>query len=153
MDLYLRNGRRWSFYDGYIIPVLNRASLIIRRFSTAQKLIIFHSVLCLLVELSQYAYCYCVVQILLDNSNTAIGVKYIRHGIKYKAFASKEVILSAGAIQSAKLLLLSGIGPNDLLVGLNLQDKYGAYVGPFTLAPHSAETLHELTHQMPLNGS
>ncbi|WP_183324482.1 GMC family oxidoreductase N-terminal domain-containing protein [Halomonas cerina] len=63
------------------------------------------------------------------------GVKAERAGEKLVATASREVILSAGAIGSPQLLQLSGIGPADLLaehdipvvaelpgVGENLQD-------------------------------
>ena len=57
----------------------------------------------------------------------------------FSAAADREVILSAGALQSPQLLQLSGVGPADLLrglgipvvadapeVGRNLQDHYQA---------------------------
>ncbi|XP_014284546.1 4-pyridoxate dehydrogenase [Halyomorpha halys] len=74
-----------------------------------------------------------VTKILINNKVTK-GVKYNRGGKTYKVFARKEVILSAGAINTPKLLMLSGIGPKDELemhniklikdlpVGKNLQD-------------------------------
>ena len=43
----------------------------------------------------------------------AIGVEYFKNGQLQKMFARKEVILSAGTIQSPQLLLLSGIGPRE----------------------------------------
>ncbi|XP_031341290.1 glucose dehydrogenase [FAD, quinone]-like [Photinus pyralis] len=59
----------------------------------------------------------------------ATGVRYSRGGRFYRARALREVILAAGAIGSAQLLMLSGIGSKNNLrtvrnlpVGENLQD-------------------------------
>lgn len=65
----------------------------------------------------------------------AVGVEYIHLGKLHKVKAKHEVIISAGALQSPKLLMLSGIGPAAHLqehgipvvvdlpgVGQNLQD-------------------------------
>jgi len=85
------------------------------------------------------------VQVLIRGPNyEAYGVEYDRHGKRRTAFAKKEVILSAGSIQSPKILMLSGIGPaHDLAalgvpakvnlpdVGKNLQDHLAVQVGPF----------------------
>jgi choline dehydrogenase len=67
----------------------------------------------------------------------AAGIEYIQNGERREANVRKEVILSAGALQSPQLLQLSGIGPAPLLrshgikvvsdspeVGENLQDHY-----------------------------
>jgi choline dehydrogenase len=45
----------------------------------------------------------------------ATGVEFLVDGAKRQAFATREVIVAAGAIQSPQLLQLSGIGPADLL--------------------------------------
>lgn len=50
----------------------------------------------------------------LFSHNRAIGVDLLKEGRRFSAFARKKVILSAG-INSAQLLLLSGIGPAVLL--------------------------------------
>ncbi len=50
----------------------------------------------------------------------AVGVDYYRAGERRRALAAKEVILSAGAIGSRQLLQLSGIGPAELLQGLQI---------------------------------
>ncbi|XP_049311685.1 glucose dehydrogenase [FAD, quinone] [Bactrocera dorsalis] len=65
----------------------------------------------------------------------AIGVQFIRDGSLQTVYATREVILSAGAISTPHLMMLSGIGPADELqrvgiplvqhlpgVGQNLQD-------------------------------
>ncbi|CAG4933197.1 unnamed protein product [Colias eurytheme] len=76
-----------------------------------------------------------VEKILIDEYNRAYGVKFTKHGHTRIVKAAKEVILSAGAIQSPQLLMLSGIGDSRELkdvgiypivhlpgVGKNLQD-------------------------------
>jgi len=49
------------------------------------------------------------------NLDKAEGIEFARFGNKYTAIAKKGVILSAGAIESPKLLMLSGIGPKKHL--------------------------------------
>ena len=68
------------------------------------------------------------------NNKRATGAYIIKDGRKYFVKARKEVIVSAGAINSPQILMLSGIGPRehlnemgieikrDLPVGQNLQD-------------------------------
>jgi choline dehydrogenase len=69
----------------------------------------------------------------------ADGVEWITGGRTFSAHADREVILSAGALQSPQILQLSGVGPAALLrslgiaviadapeVGGNLQDHYQA---------------------------
>ncbi|TFL14822.1 choline dehydrogenase [Pusillimonas caeni] len=77
----------------------------------------------------------CHVAKVLFEGKRAVGVAYSQRGAKRKAWAGREVILSAGAIQSPQILQLSGVGPAALLqehaiplvhdlpgVGENLQD-------------------------------
>lgn len=65
------------------------------------------------------------------------GVRYVQKGTPKRAQAGSEVIVAAGAYQTPKLMMLSGIGPEDKLkrhglktavalpgVGKNLQDHY-----------------------------
>jgi choline dehydrogenase-like flavoprotein len=104
-----RTGRRWSSARGFLKPVLNRQNL---RLETG-----------------------CLVERIEFDNWRATGVRYRQDGAVKTARARGEVILSAGSIGSAQLLLLSGIGPGkDLLdlgipveldrpgVGRNLQD-------------------------------
>lgn len=85
-----------------------------------------------------------VTKVLIDrNMKKARGVKYIdQTGKVQTVYARKEVILSAGAINSPQLLLLSGVGPRQDLeavgvnvivdlpgVGKNLQNHVAGSVG------------------------
>jgi choline dehydrogenase len=90
-------------------------------------------------------------RVLFDESNRAIGVEYLHGERLYRAcchpseqpgeirriYASKEVVLAGGAFNTPQLLMLSGIGPREVLerygikvrvdlpgVGKNLQDRY-----------------------------
>ena len=47
---------------------------------------------------------------LLIKNKTCIGVEYLKNGKAYQVTCDKEVILSAGALISPQILLLSGIG-------------------------------------------
>ncbi|MDN7846957.1 GMC family oxidoreductase N-terminal domain-containing protein [Burkholderia multivorans] len=75
-----------------------------------------------------------VMEIIVEHGR-ALGVRYTRAGQTGELRADAEVIVAAGAINSPKLLMLSGIGPADQLeqlgigvraslseVGRNLQD-------------------------------
>ena len=72
---------------------------------------------------------------LLLEGRRVVGVEYLQDGVTHQVRAEAEVILSAGAIKSPHLLMLSGIGPAEHLraqgiavvedmpgVGQNLQD-------------------------------
>jgi len=81
-----------------------------------------------------------VTRILFEDGR-AVGVLFERAGTTMLARARRGVVLSAGTINSARLLLLSGVGPADELaplgikawcnvpgVGRNLQDHVGTHV-------------------------
>jgi choline dehydrogenase len=73
------------------------------------------------------------------HNQRAVGVEYLHRGKRLTVRCHREVLLAAGAFESPKLLMLSGIGPADHLrkfnipvctalpgVGQNLQDHCGA---------------------------
>jgi choline dehydrogenase len=50
----------------------------------------------------------------------AVGVEFLAHGKPSYAAAGREVIVSAGAVQSPQILELSGIGDRQILEGLGI---------------------------------
>ncbi|HWU16378.1 MAG TPA: GMC family oxidoreductase N-terminal domain-containing protein [Devosia sp.] len=77
-----------------------------------------------------------VDRIIIEN-NRAIGLAYTKDGTTHTVHADREVLIGAGTYNTAKLLMLSGIGPADHLrehgiavaadlpgVGANLQDHH-----------------------------
>ena len=109
MDQTIRNGRRESAATAYLKPAWHRKNLHVECNSTVSR-------------------------ILLDG-NRVDGVEIISEGRNRLIRCRQEIILSAGAIESPKLLMLSGIGPAEHLrehginliqhlpgVGRNLQD-------------------------------
>lgn len=93
-----------------------------------------------------------VIKVLVDDKNTAYGVTYVKNGNTFNVTAKKEVIICAGTIDSPKLLMLSGIGPkehlmemdikvvNDLPVGENLQDHV-SFNGMVIALPQEIRTM------------
>ncbi len=97
-----------------------------------------------------------VTRVLFDG-NQATGVEYIHDSTHVSVSATAEVLLAAGAIESPKLLKLSGVGPvNELTrhdidcivdlpgVGKNLQDHIQVAVG--------YECTESVTYPMDSNG-
>ena len=104
--------RRWSSARAYLHPALKRKNL-----STETN-----------VQVNK----------ILFEGKKAIGVEYSKNGQVLTCKCNKEVIISAGAINSPQILMNSGIGDADELrkhgidivhelkgVGKNLQDHYG----------------------------
>ncbi|KAI4501930.1 hypothetical protein M0802_002612 [Mischocyttarus mexicanus] len=70
-----------------------------------------------------------VTKVLIDEDRRAYGVQYIKDDKKKLVFSKKEVLLSAGTIDSAKLLMLSGIGPKEHLQNLGIKVIQDSKVG------------------------
>lgn len=88
-----------------------------------------------------------VDRIIIENGR-AVGVAYTRQGQARTARAGKEVLVATGTYNSAKLMMLSGVGPADHLrehgiavladlpgVGQNLQDHHEVPMIATTKAP------------------
>ncbi|XP_052813108.1 L-sorbose 1-dehydrogenase-like [Mya arenaria] len=80
-----------------------------------------------------------VTTVVIDNK-VATGVAFVKDNRKQIVSASREVILSAGAIGSPQILMLSGVGPQkhlnnlnipvvvDLPVGQNMEDHIYSFI-------------------------
>lgn len=108
-QLTSKNGRRCSTARAFLDPARGRANLTVIDRAEARRI--------------------------LFEGKRAVGVEYRRDGQTHIAHAKREVILSAGAINSPQLLQVSGVGPAALLqrhgidvvvdrpgVGRNMQD-------------------------------
>ncbi|MDD2844336.1 MAG: choline dehydrogenase [Rhodoferax sp.] len=85
-----KNGERHSAAKAYVTPHLSRPNL--KVFTGART-----------------------TRILLDGKR-AVGVEYLHEGQTRRLKCRREVLLSAGAIQSPQMLMLSGIGPREHLL-------------------------------------
>jgi choline dehydrogenase len=93
-----RRGRRFSVADGYLRPALGRSNL----------------------ELVTGAG---VEQLILEDGR-ATGVSYRHENERREAYATREVILCAGAVGSPHLLLLSGVGPANELAPAGIEPRH-----------------------------
>ena len=124
VELANRNGKRFSAYNAYLEPAMRRKNL----------------------EVVTRAH---VTKIEIDGGRAA-GVR-VRRGTNDQTFASRAVVLAAGAYGSPQLLMLSGVGPSAVLkqfglpvhldaqeVGENLQDHPAL---PIVFGTRSNDTL------------
>jgi choline dehydrogenase len=128
MDMTVSDGRRCSAANAYLRPAMRRSNLDVRTRAL-------------------------VTRVLFDGRR-AVGVSYKRGDQEHTARVRREVIVSAGSINSPQLLKLSGVGPRAELqalgipvvhdlpgVGENLQDHLEFYFQvacrePITLYKH-----------------
>jgi choline dehydrogenase-like flavoprotein len=114
-DVTMRDAQRESSSTAFLRPAKKRKNLDVSVRSQATK-------------------------VLVENGR-ARGVQFVRSGKTIEVYAKREVILSGGAVNSPRLLLLSGIGPADELkalgipvvhdlpgVGKNFQDHMDVYL-------------------------
>jgi choline dehydrogenase len=127
MDMTVRDGRRCSAANAYLRPAMRRSNLAVRTLALVTRV--------------------------LFEERRAVGVSYKRGGQDTTVRARREVIISAGAINSPQLLKLSGVGPPAELaalgiplvhalpgVGENLQDHVEFY---FQVASREPVTLYK----------
>ncbi|KAJ0173023.1 hypothetical protein K1T71_011199 [Dendrolimus kikuchii] len=113
LQLSMKNGTRHSSSRAYLHSINRRSNLHVSKDSMVTKLI-------------------------LDNAQPrVIGVELEKRNRKFKILAKKEVILSAGALNSPQLLMVSGIGPREHLEDMNIKVIKDLPVG-YNLMDHIA---------------
>jgi choline dehydrogenase len=90
----IKDGKRHSAAAAFLVPILQRSNLTV----TTGAL---------------------VTRLLFEGTRT-VAVEYLHKGTRHQVQANQEVILSAGAFDSPKLLMLSGIGNAEELRSLNI---------------------------------
>jgi choline dehydrogenase len=90
----IKNGKRHGVLTAYLEPALQRSNLTMLTDTRATRL--------------------------LFEGTRCVGVEYVRDGATQSARATSEVIVSGGAIQTPKLLNLSGIGNAEHLKALGI---------------------------------
>lgn len=91
-----------------------------------------------------------VTKVHIDKATRQVwGVQFLKNGKYVNVKARREVIVSAGAINSPQLLMLSGIGPTDHLQSLHIDPLANLKVG-HNLMDHTATsvTIHVNTSSM-----
>ena len=114
MEQTVWKGQRWSAANAYLKPALKRSNLDLHN---------------------------CLARRIIMDGKRAVGVEVQRGSDVYIVHARREVIIAASAINSPKLLMLSGIGPAAHIketginviadrpgVGQNLQDHLELYI-------------------------
>lgn len=109
----LKKGYRQSANVAYLYPIHDRPNLHVKKRSHVTNLVID------------------------ENSKRVLGVTFQNKGKTYSIKARREVIVSAGAINSPQLLMLSGIGPADHLRQVGIKSIVNLPVG-YNLMDHVA---------------
>lgn len=97
-------GRRQSTAKAFLVPIKKRSNLHIVKHGLVKK-------------------------VCINKKRRAYAIKYERNGKTIKAYAKKEVILSAGSIMNPVIMMLSGVGPKEHLKEHNIRVKCDLAVG------------------------
>lgn len=87
-----RDDERRNAYVGFLKPHLDRDNLVVLTGAAVQRLV-------------------------FDDRRRLTGVEFTHEGARHTAHVRREALLCAGALESPKLLMLSGVGPRAQVVG------------------------------------
>jgi choline dehydrogenase len=132
-----RNGTRCSTAVAFLHPVMHRDNLTVETRAMTTKI--------------------------LFEGKRAVGVEFVQNGVLRTVRVRKEVILAAGAVESPKLLEISGVGQGALLqslgvpvihdlpgVGENMQDHY--MIGCQARLKDGVPSVNSMARGLPLLG-
>ena len=93
-----------------------------------------------------------VTELIFEGSR-CVGVEYLHNGKPVKVIAQKEVLLTAGAIESPKLLMLSGVGADSELKSAGINTKVSLNGVGKNLQDHllGAGAVYEASQPVPLS--
>ncbi len=121
-----KRGVRWNAAKAFLRPALRRPNLRLVTDALAERLVL--------------------------EGRRVVGVRYRQRGRAHEVRADGEVLLAAGAINSPKLLELSGIGRPDVLQGLGLEVRHAAPGVGENLQDHlQIRTVFKVTGALTLN--
>uniref|UniRef100_A0A1L8E0S3 Putative glucose dehydrogenase/choline dehydrogenase/mandelonitrile lyase gmc oxidoreductase family n=2 Tax=Nyssomyia neivai TaxID=330878 RepID=A0A1L8E0S3_9DIPT len=121
----IENGQRWSAAKAFLRPAENRTNLHVIQKARVTK-------------------------VFLNDEGNAYQVEFEYKYKKFNVQATKEIILSAGAVNTPQILMNSGIGPADHLNSLEIDVKKDLPVGhnlqdhvliPYFLKFHTSEKI------------
>ena len=127
-DINTRNGQRSHSSAEYLRPALKRTNLTVERHALAQRL-------------------------LFSGEGRVEGVEVLQGGQLRRFMARREVILAAGAVDSPKLLQLSGIGDAAFLKGLGIASQHHLLAVGANLQDHLCASFYYRANRPTLNGA
>ncbi|MBB5224211.1 choline dehydrogenase [Amaricoccus macauensis] len=122
IELTVSRGRRASTSQAFLNPVRHRPNLSVRVRAQASEI--------------------------LFEGRRAVGVRCLRQGQVEEVRAAREVVLCGGTYNSAQLLLLSGVGPADDLLGHGIRARLDLPGVGRNLSEHARLGMDFLTRDM-----
>jgi choline dehydrogenase len=129
-DVNQRSGWRWNTSKAFLRPAKSRPNLTIWTEAQVEKLILERGP---------------------DGALRCTGAQVSRKGTTQKVSAKREVVLSAGAVNSPQILQLSGIGPAEVLKAHGIEVLQDAPVGENLQDHLQIRAVYKVAHAKTLN--
>lgn len=126
-DVNTRRGQRSHSSAEYLRPALKRSNLTIEREAHARRLVV-------------------------ETDGRVSGIEVMQHGRLRRFSARREVILAAGAVDTPKLMQLSGFGDGATLVAQGIETRKHLSAVGRNLQDHLCASFYYRSKQPTLNG-